>query len=43
GKNKAQILREVINGPIKPQVPASVLQLHSNVTVVADEEALSLL
>ncbi|HCW05084.1 MAG TPA: glucosamine-6-phosphate deaminase [Clostridium sp.] len=43
GKNKAEILREVIKGPITPQVPASVLQLHNDVTIVADEDALSLL
>lgn len=43
GKRKAKILREIIAGPITPKVPASILQLHKNVTVVADKEALSLL
>jgi len=43
GKGKAQILREVIDGPIKPQVPASILQLHKDVTIIADEDALSML
>ena len=43
GAKKAQILKEVIQGPITPRVPASVLQLHRDVTIVADEEALSLL
>jgi len=43
GKNKAKILHDVINGPITPRVPASVLQLHNDVTIVADEEALSFL
>lgn len=43
GAKKAQILKEVIQGPITPQVPASVLQLHNDVIVVADDEALSLL
>ena len=41
GKGKADILEKVINGPITPMVPASVLQLHPDVTIVADEEALS--
>ena len=43
GKRKADILRQIIAGPITPQVPASILQLHKNVTIVADKEALSLL
>ena len=41
GKDKAQILCDVINGPITPRVPASVLQLHRDVTVIADEAALA--
>ena len=41
GKDKANILKKVIEGPITPLVPASILQMHHNVTVVADEEALS--
>jgi glucosamine-6-phosphate deaminase len=41
GEGKADILREAIEGPITPLVPASVLQLHNDVTVVADEGALS--
>lgn len=43
GKGKAQILKEVIEGPILPSVPASILQLHQDVIVIADQEALSLL
>lgn len=43
GKDKAKILREVVKGPITPHVPASALQLHPDVTIVADEAALSLL
>jgi len=39
GAEKAQILKQVMYGPICPQVPGSILQLHSNVTVVADKEA----
>lgn len=41
GEGKADILREAIEGPITPLVPASVLQLHNDVTIVADESALS--
>lgn len=41
GEDKAEILNKVINGPITPQVPASILQLHPDVTIVADEAALS--
>lgn len=41
GKDKAAILNKVINGPITPEVPASILQLHPDVTIVADEDALS--
>ncbi len=43
GSAKAQILKEVVEGPILPNVPASILQLHKDVTVVADQEAASLL
>ncbi len=41
GADKADILQKVVEGPITPQVPASVLQLHPDVTIVADEAALS--
>lgn len=41
GEDKAEILREVLTGPITPKVPASILQLHNDVIVVADEAALS--
>ncbi|MCL1981815.1 MAG: glucosamine-6-phosphate deaminase [Clostridiales bacterium] len=40
GSQKAEILREVLYGDVTPQVPGSVLQLHPDLTVVADEEAL---
>jgi len=41
GKDKASILSEALCGPVIPQVPASILQMHPDLTVVADEEALS--
>ena len=43
GQGKASIVKEAFFGPITPQVPASVLQLHGDVTVVGDEAALSML
>ena len=43
GKDKAEILKKVVCGPVTPEVPASVLQLHPDVTIVADSEACSLL
>ncbi len=43
GKDKAAILKEVVEGPVTPKVQASVLQLHNDVIIVADEDALSLL
>lgn len=43
GKNKAKIMPAVINGPITTAVPASLLQLHPDVVIIADEDALSLL
>lgn len=41
GEDKAQIVKEAFFGHITPYVPASVLQLHNDVTLVADEAALS--
>lgn len=41
GKNKAEALYQSLYGKITPKVPASILQLHKDVTVVADEAALS--
>lgn len=42
GAAKAQAVYDMCYGPISPACPASILQLHSNVTLVADEEALAL-
>lgn len=42
GEDKAGIVKEAFFGAITPKVQASVLQLHNDVTVVADEAALSL-
>jgi glucosamine-6-phosphate deaminase len=43
GANKAESLAKAINGPIDPPVPASILQLHNDVTFVIDEAAASML
>lgn len=43
GADKAEILKKVVTGPITPQVPASILQLHGDVTIIADEAAAALL
>ena len=42
GKNKAQIVKDAFFGPVTPQVPASILQLHGDVTIIGDAEAMSL-
>lgn len=41
GEKKADIVEKALFGPVTPEVPASILQLHPNVTVVADAEAIS--
>ena len=40
GNDKLDILRKALKGPILPQIPASILQLHPNLTVIycCDEE-----
>ena len=43
GAEKAKIVYDMIYGIITPELPASVLQLHPDVTVIADAEAASLL
>ena len=43
GTSKAEALYNSLYGPITPNVPASILQLHPDLTVVADEDALSLI
>ena len=43
GKDKAEIVKKSFFGPVTPQVPASILQFHHDVTVIVDEDAASLL
>ena len=40
GAGKANIVKEAFTGPVTPQVPASILQLHPDVTLIADKDAL---
>ncbi|MCL2526966.1 MAG: glucosamine-6-phosphate deaminase [Defluviitaleaceae bacterium] len=39
GASKAEIIRQTIYGPITTQVPASLLQLHQDVTIIVDSDA----
>ena len=39
GVHKAEIIRRALEGPITPEVPASVLQLHPNLDILLDEAA----
>ena len=43
GVNKANIMHKALYGPITTQVPASLLQLHRDVTVITDSQAASLI
>lgn len=40
GEQKREILKKVMFGEITPKTPGSILQLHPDLTVVADEDAL---
>ncbi len=41
GADKAEAVYKSFAGPVTPQVPASILQLHNDVTVVGDRAAMS--
>ena len=43
GKNKAKAVKGMIEGEVTPALPASVLQMHADVTVVLDPDSASLL
>lgn len=43
GKDKAEIVKKAFDGPVTPDVPASILQMHPDVILVGDKAALSLL
>ena len=39
GVHKAQILKEMLESPITEELPATILKLHPNFTVIADKDA----
>ena len=41
GEDKADIVQRAFFGPVEPQVPASILQMHPNVVLCGDRAALS--
>ena len=41
GEDKADIVKRAFTGPVTPNVPASILQMHPNVVLVGDKAALS--
>jgi glucosamine-6-phosphate deaminase len=41
GKRKARVVERTINNPITTKVPATVLQLHNDITMIVDQEAAS--
>lgn len=43
GKNKAEVIKALASGKITTQIPATLLQVHPNVTVIVDEDAASLI
>ena len=43
GKNKAEAVKALVNGPVTEECPASVLQNHPNTIVIVDKDAASLL
>lgn len=43
GKEKAEILKKFLDEPVNQDVPATILKLHPNFTVICDQDAASLL
>lgn len=39
GRGKALAVRQMVKGPVVPQMPASILQFHQHVTIMCDREA----
>jgi len=42
-RRKAEAVRASVEGPVTPQVPASILQTHPDTTLYLDPESASLL
>lgn len=43
GESKAQAVKQLVEGAVSPSCPATILQLHADVTVLLDKAAASLL
>ena len=43
GESKAKAIKELVEGEVSPLCPATILKLHSDVTVFLDKESVSLL
>jgi glucosamine-6-phosphate deaminase len=43
GETKAAAIYKTVNGKISPEVPASIIQLHPNATIIIDKNAAKLL
>ena len=43
GKEKAEIFKRFLEEPINQDVPATILKLHPNFTVICDQDAASLI
>jgi glucosamine-6-phosphate deaminase len=43
GENQAEAIAKTIEGPITSMVPASMVQIHRNATILIDKDAASLL
>lgn len=43
GKDKAKIIKEAFFSEVNPNVPASILQFHKDVSIILDEDAASLI
>ncbi|MBZ9608983.1 glucosamine-6-phosphate deaminase [Clostridium estertheticum] len=41
GLNKAEAIERAVKGKINPNIPASILQLHNDVTIILDKKAAS--
>ena len=43
GKNKAQAIKDTLEGPISAMVPATIVQMHQHATLLIDEDAAGML
>ena len=43
GKEKAEILKQILDSDVTGELPSTVLKLHPNFTIIADKDAASLL